>query len=187
MITPIYYVCSSSRVRLSVVVTRKTHYTSIPFKMLPTLLLLLATALLSSASPLVERAPTAWSNYNDNGVFYPLQNATSWRTLYARTLQLPDESLLLTWEDYDPDVALAYWPIYKSTDGGVSFKPLSRVQDQVNGWGAWYQPFLYTLPQSMGGYPAGTILLAGTSTNTSPPTANRSSAPPSSNTRRPSS
>lgn len=126
--------------------------------------LFLSLALAATATPLVARAPQAWSNYNDNGVFYPLQNATSWRTLYARTLQLPDKSILLTWEDYDPNVAKAYWPIYKSTDGGVSFNPLSRVQDMVNGWGAWYQPFLFTLPQAMGGYPAGTILLAGTST-----------------------
>lgn len=110
-----------------------------------------------------KRAPAPWSNYNDNGVFYPLENATSWRTLYARTLQLPDDSLLLTWEDYDPDVALAYWPIHRSTDGGATFSALSRVEDQVNGWGLWYQPFLYTLPEDLGEFKKGTVLIAGTS------------------------
>lgn len=125
---------------------------------------LLLAASLTSAAVIKQRAPSPWSNYNDNGVFYPAQNYTSWRTLYARTLQLPDQAILLSWEDYDPDVDLAYWPIYKSTNGGVSFSQLSRVDDQVNGWGAWYQPNLYTLPQDFGGYPAGTILLSGTST-----------------------
>lgn len=127
-----------------------------------------ACALLSTASAtavdLRPRAPAAWSNFNDNGVFYPAENYTSWRTLYARTLQLPDQSILLSWEDYDPNVDIAYWPVYKSTDGSASFKPLSRVQDQVNGWGVWYQPNFYTLPQAIGAYPKGTILIAGAST-----------------------
>lgn len=125
-------------------------------------LLLFACGVLSIS--LESRAPSPWSHYTKNGVFYPSQDATSWRTLYARTLQLPDQSLLLSWEDYDPNVKLTYWPIYKSTDGGASFKELSRVQDQVNGWGNWYQPFLYELPQDFGGYAKGTILLSGVST-----------------------
>jgi hypothetical protein len=59
---------------------------------------------------------------------------------------------------------MTYFPIYKSTDGGASFKIFSRVDDQVNSWGNWYQPFLYELPQALGGFPRGTILLAGVST-----------------------
>ncbi|KAG5743981.1 hypothetical protein H9Q70_013308 [Fusarium xylarioides] len=96
------------------------------------------------AASLAPRAVTPWSNFNDN--------------------PLPDKSLLLSWEDYDPDVELTYFPIYKSTDGGATYNPLARVEDQVNGWGNWYQPFLYTLPQDFGGYSKGTILLAGVST-----------------------
>ncbi|KAH7090401.1 hypothetical protein FB567DRAFT_437506 [Paraphoma chrysanthemicola] len=122
-------------------------------------------AITALASPTTRAAaPAAWTNFNDNGVFYPDQAATSWRTLYGRTLQLPDKSLLLSWEDYDPKAAMTYFPIYKSIDGGATFQNFSRVNDQVNGWGNWYQPFLYTLPQAFGGYPAGTILLAGVST-----------------------
>ena len=122
---------------------------------------IVATALAASVSP---RAAEPWTNFNDNAVFMPKQEATSWRTLYGRTLQLPDMSLLLSWEDYDPDATLTYFPIYKSTDGGASYQPFSRVEDQVNGWGNWYQPFLYSLPTDFGGYPTGTILLAGVST-----------------------
>ncbi|KAI3391085.1 hypothetical protein diail_7963 [Diaporthe ilicicola] len=124
-------------------------------------LILAATALATSVSP---RAVEPWTNFNDNAVFMPKENATSWRTLYGRTVQLPDLSLLLSWEDYDPDTILTYFPIYKSTDGGASYEPFSRVEDQVNGWGNWYQPFLYSLPQDIGGYPMGTILHAGVST-----------------------
>lgn len=125
-----------------------------------------ALAVAALASPSTPRAvkPSPWTNFNDNGVFYPNKNATSWRTLYGRTLQLPDKSILLSWEDYDPDAILTYFPIWKSTDGGASFNYLSRVDDQVNGWGNWYQPYLYALPGAFGGYPKGTILLAGVST-----------------------
>ncbi|KAH7006929.1 hypothetical protein EDB80DRAFT_453663 [Ilyonectria destructans] len=125
-----------------------------------------ALAVAALASPSTPRAvtPSPWTNFNDNGVFYPSKNATSWRTLYGRTLQLPDKSILLSWEDYDPDATFTYFPIWKSTDGGASFKYFSRVDDQVNGWGNWYQPYLYALPEAFGGYPKGTILLAGVST-----------------------
>ncbi|KAH6874035.1 hypothetical protein B0T10DRAFT_465912 [Thelonectria olida] len=124
---------------------------------------LAVTALASPAKPR-DVQPKPWTNFNDNPIFYPKKNATSWRTLYGRTAQLADKSILLSWEDYDPDSTLTYFPIYKSTDGGASFQSFSRVDDQVNGWGNWYQPFLYVLPQAFGGYPAGTILLAGVST-----------------------
>ncbi|KAM5342777.1 hypothetical protein ACJ41O_013743 [Fusarium nematophilum] len=116
------------------------------------------------ASAITKRAPQPWTNFNNNGVFYPDRSAESWRTVYARSLQLPDKSILISWEDYDPTAKLTYWPIYKSTDGAATFEPFSRVEDQVNGWGNWYQPFLYALPQDFGGYPKGTILLAGVST-----------------------
>ncbi|KAF5662339.1 hypothetical protein FCIRC_11558 [Fusarium circinatum] len=122
---------------------------------------LVATALAASVTP---RAANPWTNFNDNAVFMPKKEATSWRTLYGRTVQLPDNSLLLSWEDYSPDTKLTYFPIYKSTDGGASYQSFSRVDDQVNGWGNWYQPFLYSLPQDIGGYKKGTILLAGVST-----------------------
>ncbi|KAG4423257.1 hypothetical protein IFR04_003623 [Cadophora malorum] len=124
---------------------------------------ILLQILSASAATVAKRAPEPWSNYVKNPIFYPSQDAASWRSIYARSIQLPDKSLLLTWEDYDPTVEQPYWPIYKSLDGGASFQNFSRVHDQVNGWGVWYNPNLYTLPQDFGGYPAGTILIAGES------------------------
>jgi len=56
-----------------------------------------------------------------------------------------------------------YFPIYKSVDGGESWKEISKVTDQVNGWGLRYQPDLYVLPKRVGKFPAGTILCSGNS------------------------
>jgi hypothetical protein len=105
-----------------------------------------------------------FSDFNNNVVFKPTENYTSWKTLYARTVQLSDDSLLITWEDYPPEPPPDYFPIYRSTDGGASWSEYSRVNDTVNGWGLRYQPFLYLLPYDFGGYPAGTVLVAGVST-----------------------
>jgi hypothetical protein len=125
-----------------------------------------AFALAALAFPSTTRAgtPSPWNNFNNNPIFYADPNATSWRTLYSCTVQHPDKSILLSWEGYDPRATRTYFPIWKSTDGGASFTYFSRVDDQINGWGNWYQPFLYLLPQDLGGYPKGTILLAGVST-----------------------
>jgi hypothetical protein len=83
--------------------------------------------------------------------------------LYARTVELEDGVLLATWENYSPEPPLVYFPIFRSTDGGETWKEISKVTDQVNGWGLRYQPFLYEMPVSVGKYPAGTILCAGNS------------------------
>ncbi|KAJ3975675.1 BNR/Asp-box repeat protein [Lentinula raphanica] len=103
---------------------------------------------------------------DDVTIFVPPSTYTIPRTLYARTLLLEtdgDETnvLLATWENYSPEPP--YFPIYQSTDSGSTWAEISRVTDQVNGWGLRYQPFLYELPSEFGGFPAGTILCAGNS------------------------
>jgi hypothetical protein len=107
--------------------------------------------------------PSAFSTFTNNTVFIPGSDYSSWRTIYGRSLQLPDESLLVTWEDYPPEPPLVYFPIYRSTDGGATWSEYSRVQDTVNGWGLRYQPFLYQLESTWGDYEAGTILATGAS------------------------
>lgn len=108
--------------------------------------------------------PSAFSTFTDNTVFLPSDDYTSWRTIYGRSLQLHDGSLIMTWEDYPPEPPLVSFPIYRSTNGGATWASHSEVHDTANGWGMRYQPFLYTLPEAMGGYPAGTVLIAGVST-----------------------
>ena len=101
--------------------------------------------------------------FSDVLIFDPPANYTDPRVLYARTALLSNGDLLATWENYSPEPPAVYFPIYKSTNGGKSWAMISKVQDQVNGWGLRYQPFLYELPRAIAGYPAGTVLLAGNS------------------------
>ncbi|KAL4928358.1 uncharacterized protein BDV17DRAFT_291841 [Aspergillus undulatus] len=107
--------------------------------------------------------PAPFTDFTKNILFYPAADAVNWHTLYARTLQLPGESLLITWENYPAEPPLVNHPIWKSDDGGATWYNYSQVEDQVNGWGMRLQPFLYTLPVDFGGFPAGTILAAGVS------------------------
>jgi hypothetical protein len=113
----------------------------------------------SCSLTLANRFPT----FNNNTIFQSPPNYTVPGTLYARTLELPDGSLLATWENYSPEPPLVYFPIYKSTDGAVTWHEISHVTDQVNVWGLRYQPFLYLLPEPIGELPANSILLAGNS------------------------
>ena len=72
--------------------------------------------------------------------------------------------MLSTWENYDwTGSNQPYFPIYRSTNGGQTWSEISRVKDTVNGWGLRYQPQLYVLPQALGGFAKGTVLLAGNS------------------------
>lgn len=114
-------------------------------------------------SDLAKRSPPAFSDFTNNTVFYPPADYSSWKTTYGRSLQLPDDSLLVTWENYPPEPPPADFPIYKSVDGGATWVNYSIARDQVNNWGLRYQPNLYLLPKDFGGYAAGTILLAGAS------------------------
>lgn len=117
--------------------------------------------LLSLALPIaVAKKLSSISNLS---IYDPPDNYTDPQVLYARPLELFDGTLLATWENYSPEPPLVYFPIVKSVDGGKSWKSISKVTDQVNGWGLRYQPFLYQLPQKIGKYPRGTILCAGNS------------------------
>jgi hypothetical protein len=104
-----------------------------------------------------------FSTFTDVTIFTPAANFTDPGVLYARTVELEDRVLLATWENYSPEPPLVYFPIFKSINGGETWKEISRVTDQVNNWGLRYQPFLYELPERFGRYAAGTLLLAGNS------------------------
>ncbi|KAF9888158.1 hypothetical protein FE257_009153 [Aspergillus nanangensis] len=101
--------------------------------------------------------------YNNTLIFTPASNYTIPRTLYPRNEQLPNGDLLATWENYSPEPPAVYFPIYRSKDSGETWKEISRVHDTANGLGLRYQPFLYSLPERVGRYNKGTLLLAGSS------------------------
>ena len=115
------------------------------------------------AAGLTGAAPTPFTDFTNNILWYPAEDAVNWHTLYARSLQLPDESLIITWENYPLEPPLVNHPILRSVDGGATWTDYSAVNDEVNGWGMRFQPFLYTLPQPIGSFAAGTILAAGVS------------------------
>ncbi|KAJ5375774.1 hypothetical protein N7517_007780 [Penicillium concentricum] len=108
--------------------------------------------------------PEPFTDFVNYILWHPAADAVQWHTLYARSLQLPDESLLITWENYPLEPPLVNHPIFRSVDGGSTWSKYSAVEDQVNGWGMRFQPFLYTLPDKFGGYAAGSVLAAGVST-----------------------
>ncbi|RFU26202.1 hypothetical protein B7463_g10136, partial [Scytalidium lignicola] len=109
------------------------------------------------------RSSPPFSTYSNVTVFVPPSDYTDPRVLYARTVELEDGVLLATWENYSPEPPLVYFPIFKSTNGGETWKEISKVTDQVNNWGLRYQPFLYELKEPFGKYLPGTVLLAGNS------------------------
>jgi len=104
-----------------------------------------------------------FSTFSNTTVFVPPSNYTTPRVLYARTVELEGGVLLATWENYSPQPPLVYYPIFKSIDGGETWEEISKVTDQVNDWGLRYQPMLYELPEAIGGFEAGTVLVAGNS------------------------
>jgi hypothetical protein len=114
---------------------------------------------LVSAAPKRKEQPT----FAQRVIFTPPDNYTDPRVLYARTGQFKDGTLLATWENYSPEPPAVYFPIYRSTDGGLNWKEISRVQDTANGLGLRYQPFLYVLDKPFAGFPKDTVLLAGSS------------------------
>jgi hypothetical protein len=123
------------------------------------------STLVLSVLPLVSALPQskAPETFSRRVIFTPPSNYTDPRTLYARSAQFDDGTLLATWENYSPEPPKVYFPIYESKDGGYTWKELSRVQDTVNGWGLRYQPFLYILQKDIADYKKGTVLLAGSS------------------------
>lgn len=141
-----------------------------PINMLRPSVLFLVLATVAVA---VSALPSAFPGVSSQGealitngtIFDPPEDYTIPRTLYSRTLQLNGGNLLLaTWENYLPNNdSFPYFPIYQSTNGGRSWSERSKAYDTQNAWGLRYQPFLYELPEAIGDYPAGTVLLAGNS------------------------
>ncbi|KAJ7068746.1 BNR/Asp-box repeat protein [Mycena amicta] len=101
-------------------------------------------------------------------IFKPPSNYIVPRTLYARTLLIPQDGpdtnvLLASWENYSPEPPNVFFQIFRSTNLGQSWTPFSNITDTQNGWGLRYQPFLYEMTEQIGRFPAGAILCAGNS------------------------
>jgi hypothetical protein len=81
---------------------------------------------------------------------------------YARVIQLhyggDQGDLLGTFEDSNNDGSITSYTIQKSTDDGATWSTLTTVPADVDA----YAPVLFEFPEQLGNYPAGTIMLLGT-------------------------
>jgi hypothetical protein len=134
----------------------------------PTALMFLLLALALAAATLV--LPTAGRadavSRPSQTMYTPPPDAPAPGSLYPRALRLQHNgsangTILATFEQWTNGTPV--FPIYRSTDNGNSWTKISDVADTQNGWGMRWEPDLYELPTAMGGFPAGTILVAGDS------------------------
>jgi hypothetical protein len=74
--------------------------------------------------------------------------------------------MLATFSHSGNGTAKASFPVYRSTNGGVSWtaSAISTITDTQHGWDL-DGPTLYELPRAEGNLPAGAILAAGTAWN----------------------
>lgn len=134
-----------------------------------------------------------------NNDFPFLNNTVIWQPqrgkeeyIYPRYVELLDGTLLVTvsrrdYEDTGNDpVDDYYFPVFSSSDGGVSWEWISNITDQVNGWGLAAQPALVELTEPIGDYDTGVILASGNSCGLSSPhtKVSRPLTPPSSDRER---
>lgn len=88
------------------------------------------------------------------------------RASYPRHVELRDGTLLVTSTIMGGDFFggnNSSFPVFESKDHGVTWKWISNITDQVNGWGMSAQPALMELKKPLGGFKPGTILSSGNS------------------------
>ena len=123
----------------------------------------LAISLLSHSAIVMALPPVfagiePWGFFVNNTIYQPTHNQS---VFYPRFVELQDGTILATTSL--AGVSPPYFPIFESKDGGASWKYVSKLIDQVNGWGMSAQPALAELTEPLGGYKAGTILGSGNS------------------------
>lgn len=106
------------------------------------------------------------TTFGPSTMFTPLPTDPTPGVLYGRAVELNysganNGNMYATSERYNGGTQI--YPIFESTNGGVSWSQVSSLSDSTSGWQAKYEPFLYELPQAIGGMPAGTLLCAGIS------------------------
>jgi len=118
------------------------------------------TAVLLAAAAAVEAAckPRPWGFFVNNTIYQP---TTGQAVTYPRYTELTDGTILATSQLSGPRPA--YFPVFESEDGGASWKWISNITDQVNGWGLGLQPALTELLEPLGGFGPGTIFASGNS------------------------
>jgi len=123
---------------------------------------LLAVALLAPFMAVLalpsHTEPKPYGFFVNNTIYQPTGNQS---VFYPRFAELQDGTILATTSLLG--VSPGYFPIFESKNGGASWKYISNLTDQVNGWGMSAQPALAELTEPLGNYEAGTILGSGNS------------------------
>jgi len=120
-----------------------------------------ATLLLERGScvqPSLDLQPQPFGFFVNNTIYQPVGNET---VTYPRYVELTDGTLIATTSIFGRDPAS--FPIFESKDGGATWKYISNLTDEVNGWGMSVQPALVELTEPLGGFDTGTILASGNS------------------------
>lgn len=111
-----------------------------------------------------DNAPNDFPYLNNTSIWEPAEGE---QLIYPRWAELLDGTILVTVSrrllDRQGGPEDAYFPVYSSSDGGVSWDWVSNITDQVNGWGMGAQPALLELTEPIGDYAEGTILASGNS------------------------
>ncbi|KAL2125995.1 hypothetical protein VTI74DRAFT_1982 [Chaetomium olivicolor] len=116
-----------------------------------------------TASPACPANPPPFSTFTNRTIYAPPKGS---RAIYPRVAELHDGTLLVTasvgGNSFSGGAKPAF-PVFESKDGGVSWKWISNITDQVNGWGMSAQPALLELREPLGKFKPGTILASGNS------------------------
>jgi len=114
----------------------------------------IGAALLAAA--LTPRSAVA---YGPSTMYTPPAGSLVPGALYARAMQASNGKMYATFEQYTTGVAS--FPIFESLDSGKTWTQVGAVKDTHKNWGMRWEPFLYQLPQAIGGMAEGTLLCAG--------------------------
>lgn len=119
-----------------------------------------------TASPAVAATTSSGVLFAPSTAAGSVEDASYPRVIRLQHSGTSNGTLLATFSHSGDGTAKANFPIYRSTDNGLSWtsSPISTVTDTQHGWDL-DGPTLYELPQAEGDLPAGTILAAGTAWN----------------------
>lgn len=128
--------------------------------------LLALGAAFGTSAPALAYSPGASNLYASNNTSSCNKNPC---ILYPKSAELPSGRLVAAFEDSEGPVVGQTMPIYKSDDNGDTWQKLSDLKapaylSSSSEWAgftsSWTNPYFYVLPQALGGYAKGTLLLA---------------------------
>jgi hypothetical protein len=122
--------------------------------------LTLLSALTVAVTAAVSLAPASHANVPGSTLYSPSSSTEG--MAYTRMIRLgasgaSNGTLLASFEHWSTTGSTASYVIRRSSDDGASWSTLSTVPADTFA----YQPFLFEYPQTLGAFPAGTLLLVG--------------------------